>query len=636
MATIKYEINGKANTKPFTDTSKSAQGLFESIKKIDNKMNAFVGIKVFQTLNKTIKSSIDRYDDFKKKIGEELPVNKQMERLKNSIAATLGTVRDSVFNMFSSGNNSLIGGFSNLVENMIPKFGAALVASLKVAETIVKNIKNNFSDLLKPETWNDFFSHASKLGTAFVSLLSNLLKDGFNNAVKFFGWAFNNIDISKFFQNVLDGFGIIGDIFGFALKVSDKLNVLNLFKDKSKQGEPMPALQQSSETKKAFGEFTRELGTTFKSALDTLAGTDTTALYNSTYTETLNRLNSTLERMNAPESSFNPADFLSKISSEDIFNNFKTAREEVNKLFDGITEKQADVLSRQLSNIDTQYNKAKDNIDKYTTLLKEATNPKDAEKYFNSITTELNKIGEATNTISSIKIPETATKTTSFIERFSSAIGELGQVMEAMMTKNWIGLIITLIARLAGTFGEISKNAKTAENILTYLFDIIGDIIADLGPALDELFLPLLVFVKEIGQIIGVLLHHIIPIIAAVTRIVDQLGFVNPILNAFGYILAWLTDVIGYVYNFVSDAISALTLGLVDMGKISTDNLKRLEESDMIDYTKDDYADNSASYNVSGDMYINIYYEHSYVNGDAEQIALSLRDEIRRAEGMGY
>jgi hypothetical protein len=33
---------------------------------------------------------------------------------------------------------------------------------------------------------------------------------------------------------------------------------------------------------------------------------------------------------------------------------------------------------------------------------------------------------------------------------------------------------------------------------------------------------------------------------------------------------------------------------------------------------------------------INIYYEHSYVNGDAREIAIQLRNEIRMAEAAGY
>jgi hypothetical protein len=39
---------------------------------------------------------------------------------------------------------------------------------------------------------------------------------------------------------------------------------------------------------------------------------------------------------------------------------------------------------------------------------------------------------------------------------------------------------------------------------------------------------------------------------------------------------------------------------------------------------------------VAGDMYIDIHFSHSYVNGDAREIAKMLRDEIRLIEAQGY
>lgn len=49
-------------------------------------------------------------------------------------------------------------------------------------------------------------------------------------------------------------------------------------------------------------------------------------------------------------------------------------------------------------------------------------------------------------------------------------------------------------------------------------------------------------------------------------------------------------------------------------------------------------ATSTTSYSASGarDIYVNIYFNNSYVNGDAREIALKLRDEIRLAEVLGY
>ena len=40
----------------------------------------------------------------------------------------------------------------------------------------------------------------------------------------------------------------------------------------------------------------------------------------------------------------------------------------------------------------------------------------------------------------------------------------------------------------------------------------------------------------------------------------------------------------------------------------------------------------SATYNAAKDVYVNIYFNSSYVNGDAEEIAINLAREIKRAE----
>jgi hypothetical protein len=44
----------------------------------------------------------------------------------------------------------------------------------------------------------------------------------------------------------------------------------------------------------------------------------------------------------------------------------------------------------------------------------------------------------------------------------------------------------------------------------------------------------------------------------------------------------------------------------------------------------------SLSYSAVRDLNVNIYFSHSFVNGDSEDIAIMLRDEIARAERKGY
>jgi hypothetical protein len=79
MAVIEYKIDGKADTKPIKDTEKAAQGMFQKISAIDNKLKAFVGVKVFQELNKAVKGALTEYDNFQKSINGETNLTKQFD-----------------------------------------------------------------------------------------------------------------------------------------------------------------------------------------------------------------------------------------------------------------------------------------------------------------------------------------------------------------------------------------------------------------------------------------------------------------------------------------------------------------------------------------------------------------------------
>jgi hypothetical protein len=192
MAVIKYQINGNADTKPIKNTEAAAQGMFQKISAIDNKLKAFVGVKVFQELNKAVKGALTEYDTFQKSINGEANFAKQFDDIKTSMAGTLGTVRDELFNIL--GDITGQDGFK-VMEDVIPKIGASLIGAFKVAAAVVVNIKNNFGELLKPEAWNNFFTHAKNLANSFCSFFANILKDVFSYAIDFFKWGFENMNL---------------------------------------------------------------------------------------------------------------------------------------------------------------------------------------------------------------------------------------------------------------------------------------------------------------------------------------------------------------------------------------------------------------------------------------------------------
>jgi phage-related protein len=216
------------------------------------------------------------------------------------------------------------------------------------------------------------------------------------------------------------------------------------------------------------------------------------------------------------------------------------------------------------------------------------------------------------------------------------SIGQLGEVIENIINKNWIGMLISLIARLASSFSNISENAAAAQNILDVVFDIIENIIDDLGESLNSIFKPLLDIISALSVVIGSVLRLVINLITPLANLINNFNFLTPILNAVAVVVAGLTDALGHLFNFVFDIIKKITFGLVDLGRMQTNNLEKVLDSINQENSYSDYQNNSSSYDVAGNLEINIYFQNSYVNGDSRQIALAIRDEIRLAENQGY
>jgi hypothetical protein len=128
------------------------------------------------------------------------------------------------------------------------------------------------------------------------------------------------------------------------------------------------------------------------------------------------------------------------------------------------------------------------------------------------------------------------------------------------------------------------------------------------------------------------------PVLSLIGMVSSALQILSPFLYLIGIAFSALSDGFAHVYNVVSGIVRGLTFGLVDMGTERTDNVKRFKENwnSTLDYDQYQNSNNSTSYSVSGDMYININFSHSYVNGDTREIAIMLRDEIRLAERAGY
>lgn len=294
-------------------------------------------------------------------------------------------------------------------------------------------------------------------------------------------------------------------------------------------------------------------------------------------------------------------------------------------------------------------------------------------------------VSSATNGISSLM---------SLIQTF----GEVGQAVAIALSENWIGLILMLIAKLVSALQNSSENfnafiesismimAIVADSIAPIIEEIIqpfldsmksvGNIIASiLNPALEmasAIITPLMNLTNQLMQILA-------PIVGVIGTLLSLFISLNPLINIFAAIIKIMGDILKAVYNFILVPVVNFLLTLItsignffirmyngvvgvlndisifgwhpfDFSKkseLNYDEMALEKIQDYETYNSDDFSHqpgssdsgksgNSASYTAARDIYINIYYSNSYVNGDAREIALNLRNEIRAAEKLGY
>jgi hypothetical protein len=140
-----------------------------------------------------------KYKDFAKTIKENT-----LEGKENRFESAIGTIQHGIGSAWAGMKMSLLDEINPVLESLgtwvvdnAPKIGATLISYVQTIGDIISNIRTNFDTLKKPETWNDFFSHANSLATSFVNYLAGALKDTFTNAIEIFKWLLGNVDILK-------------------------------------------------------------------------------------------------------------------------------------------------------------------------------------------------------------------------------------------------------------------------------------------------------------------------------------------------------------------------------------------------------------------------------------------------------
>jgi hypothetical protein len=651
MAVIKYQINGKADTKPIKNTEAAAEGMFKKISAIDNKLKAFVGVKVFSEVSKAINNSLKEYDAFQNSLNEETNFTKELKNLNTVIAGTLGTVRDEVLDSFSgifSENNDFLSTF----QEVIPKVGAHLMASMKVVETIVKNVRNNFDTIKDPKTWDNFFSHANKLGEAFCTFFGNMLKDTFTWVLGFFEWGFQNMNLAnliwapaKFvFGKIVDFFEGLGS--EIAPWVKDLLNDTSGFETAVGS---FRGFNLSADSVNALNDFNKELGATFAAAGTALAGTDVNTLFAQSYNENLTKLEITIKDMIEAangnteeiknllnvyrnEKTNAVKDALSSSSSS-----FKDASGRINTILGDSNNAASQKIRETMSDLNIQFETTASEIKRLSEAMKAADTVEEIDNIFSSIEANINKMDGLTKNMDGMQgAAKNARDGFDLVEGALSSLGQAGQVIGMIMSSNPIGLIIILISKLVRVFSNISGPFAAFMNIFDVFFDVVEEICAVLEPVFSAVLTPILDIVRQLAMVFGMVLNVVAPLLGIFGLLNNMLKILQPILYGIAWIFAALADGIGSLWNMIANVLNKIPFVHVDT--VDTNNRDRLKDIWNAEQNYDQYqnSNNSTSSSVAGDMYININVDRSCIVGEPRDVALWMRDVLRQAEASGY
>jgi len=279
------------------------------------------------------------------------------------------------------------------------------------------------------------------------------------------------------------------------------------------------------------------------------------------------------------------------------------------------------------------------------------------------------------------------TKTAGLIGLIISLISSAISVMSSKSEYFSKSISFDTIFEKAFSSSKIDQVAKPLVEVLTSLgsalrpiFSLILDIMADvLNPisntfsALLQALTPLLTQIGTIFSLLSksssltIIINLFSKLFQAFVSLSPILNILTGILNLIANVLMWLYNhVVVPVYNGIVRVFTAVAnffvgiynriievLNSIDilgwhpfsLGQKDEINYDALKISE-IDSSSDSSGDSdtsssssgssSASYTAAKDVYVNIYFNNSYVNGDAQQIAIMLAKEIKSAERLGY
>ena len=264
--------------------------------------------------------------------------------------------------------------------------------------------------------------------------------------------------------------------------------------------------------------------------------------------------------------------------------------------------------------------------------------------------------------------------------------GQIGNYVNAGMQGasdggGFYGALLAVISQLLSDIIQVvSENSERFQTFQNFVTLVLESLISEIIPIFDEFVTPFLEgfsAVKEIlsgvvyllGSIIGIFteifkeftrelnitastVSGIFKFIGGLFQIIKGfIQFLQPVMNALSYVTRIIATAIysieWVIVNGINMIIKALNMlpwvniseisgfddynkGISDIwnggGNTDSDNAYL---NNAIAQSASNITGSSASYTAARDIYVTINYDHSYVNGDAREIALSLYDELK-------
>ena len=360
---------------------------------------------------------------------------------------------------------------------------------------------------------------------------------------------------------------------------------------------------------------------------------------------------------------------------KDIVNGYKETGEELGQLFgDEIGEFKngvIDVMNRPIEIM------GMGSLDGSTTEVAPVdTSPvENATKGLKEFMDVLNILGELGQAVAMIMSSNIIGLILEIIAKLVSALGnvkdEEGNLTEASETWNkfinCISETMAVVAEMIAPF--MAQIVEPIVAIIEPLGHILGELLAPALNAIGEMMIPitdllivLMSIMEPIANIIGTILGLVIaldPVLNLLTAVIkifaDAIKFVYnkilvPVVNFLLQMISRVGNFFIKMYNGVVGVLNGISIfgyhpfnfsqkSMIDYDSIKLSEIGDTSQSGSTTSSSVSSTSGSgkgSSYTAAKDVYVSIYFTNSYVNGDARAIALSLRDEIKSAEALGY